>query len=138
MTEREKYEYWLEYAKADLDTAEFMVESRRWLYVSYMCQQAIEKLVKGLFGLYINFDDIPRVHNITRLINDFADKLPQAINRDTLDFFNLLSDYYLNNRYPEYIQQLKERMAEGNSREVLIKTKEAFAWLLTLTPSELK
>ena len=138
MTEREKYEYWLEYAKTDLDTAEFMVESKRWLYVMFMCQQAIEKLVKGLYGLYINFDDIPRVHNITRLFNDFTDKLPQSINRDYIEFFNLLSDYYLNNRYPEYVQHLRERMAEGKSREVFMKTKEVFEWLLTLTPSKLK
>ena len=138
MTEHEKFEYWLEYAKADLDTAEFMVESKRWLYVTFMCQQAIEKLVKGLYGLYLSFDDIPHVHNITRLVNDFADKLPHSISRDKLDFFNLLSGYYSNNRYPEYVQQLKERMVEGNSREVFSKTKEVFAWLLTLMPSEMK
>ena len=136
MTEHEKYIYWLEYAQADLDTAEFMVQSKRWLYVAFMCQQAIEKLMKGLYGLYLDFDSIPRVHNITRLANDFADKLPQPISREYYDFFNLLSNYYINTRYPEYIESLKEKTTEGNLQEVFTKSKEVFEWLLTLKPLE--
>ncbi|MDR0308069.1 MAG: HEPN domain-containing protein [Chitinispirillales bacterium] len=40
---------------------------RRWLYVVFMCQQAMEKLVKGLYNYYIG-DDVPRIHNIVNLM----------------------------------------------------------------------
>ncbi|MCL2035461.1 MAG: HEPN domain-containing protein [Oscillospiraceae bacterium] len=48
MDTQEKYEHWLEYAKYDLDTADAMFNAGKWLYVAFMCQQAVEKLVKGL------------------------------------------------------------------------------------------
>ncbi|MFP3043094.1 HEPN domain-containing protein [Treponema primitia] len=50
MTEQEKFNYWLEYAEYDLQSAEAMFAGRRWMYVIFMCQQAFEKLVKGAVG----------------------------------------------------------------------------------------
>ncbi len=47
MDTHEKFEYWLDNAKYDLETAEAMLISKRWLYVVFMCQQAIENWLKG-------------------------------------------------------------------------------------------
>ena len=73
MTNEEKYEYWLDMAEYDLETAGAMYEKGRWIYVQFMCQQALEKLVKGLYILYVD-DDIPRVHNIRAVLEKFDDK----------------------------------------------------------------
>ena len=134
MDREKKFKYWEGYAQEDLKTAEAMIQTERWIYVAFMCQQAIEKLVKGLYGMHLDFDNIPRTHNISRLINDFVDKLPEKINTDTLDFFDLLTRYYLNNRYPDYVNELSQQTKEGNSKEIYNKTKEVFAWLLILKP----
>jgi HEPN domain-containing protein len=134
MNEQEKYEYWLSFAQEDLKTAEAMIKTKRWLYVTFCCQQAIEKLVKALYGLYLGFDSIPRVHNITRIVNDFANKLPQPVKQEYFDLFDLLTRYYLNNRYPDYVEQLSGQAKEGNSRDIFAQTKEAFTWLLTMRP----
>jgi len=134
MNATEKFEHWLDFAQYDLETASTMLSGGRWLYVVFMCQQAIEKLVKGLYGFYLEFDDVPRTHNITRLVNDFADQLPQQIGQDMLDFFDLLTRYYLNNRYPDYVDDLSIRTQEGDAKNVYYKTKEVFTWLLTLKP----
>jgi HEPN domain-containing protein len=48
MTPEEKFDYWLDIAEYDLKTAEAMFETGRWLYVVFMCQQAMEKLSKLL------------------------------------------------------------------------------------------
>ena len=48
----EKYSYWEDIAVYDLGTAEAMLNSGRYLYVVFMCQQAVEKITKGLFILY--------------------------------------------------------------------------------------
>jgi HEPN domain-containing protein len=58
MDAQEKYAYWLDIAQYDLETANAMFDSGRWLYVVFMCQQALEKLAKGLYVLYID-DNIP-------------------------------------------------------------------------------
>jgi len=133
MTAEDKFKYWLEYAEYDLGTAEAMLKSGRWLYVVFMCQQAIEKLVKGLYILYMD-DNVPRIHNIRPLVERFEDKLPVKIPDDNYVFFDKLSDYYLNNRYPEYISKLGSQMKEHDVSPILLQTREVFSWLLTLKP----
>jgi HEPN domain-containing protein len=131
---QEKYNYWKDYAQEDLKTAGAMIQTQRWTYVVFMCQQAIEKLVKGLYGMYLDFDKIPHTHNISKLVKDFVGKLPERVDADMFDFFDLLTRYYLNNRYPDYVNELHQQTKEANSKEIYNKTKEVFAWLLTLKP----
>ena len=133
MTAEEKYEYWLDIAEYDLGTAISLYEKGRWLYVSVMCQQAIEKLVKGLYTLYVD-DNIPRIHNIKNIIERFEDKLPAAIPEEKYRLFEDLSAYYLNNRYPDYMSKLSSQITEAEAKEILVLTKESFTWLLTLKP----
>jgi len=133
MTAEDKYEYWLDIAEYDLQTASSLCESKRWLYVLVMCQQAVEKLVKGLYILYVD-DDVPRLHDITKLLERFEDKLPVSVPPDKYSLFDKLSLYYLGSRYPEYISKLSTQVKEPVADAILTETKEAFAWLLTLKP----
>ena len=43
MTREEKVQYWLDIVADDLDLAEFLCQSGRWLYAAFMCHQVIEK-----------------------------------------------------------------------------------------------
>jgi len=133
MTNEQKYEYWLDIAEYDIVTAEAMLNGGRWLYVLFMCQQAVEKLVKGLYILYVD-DNVPRTHNIRLLVEAFESKLPFGVSPDKYSLFDKLTQYYLNNRYPEYISKLSSQVKEPEASSILVKTKEAFAWLLTLKP----
>jgi HEPN domain-containing protein len=110
---REKYEYWLETAQYDLETAETMLNGGRWLYVVFMCQQAVEKLVKGLYILYVD-DNIPRTHNIRALVERFENRLPEAVTDERYNLFEDLTIHYLNGRYADYKQRLNERLNEKN------------------------
>jgi HEPN domain-containing protein len=58
-------------------------------------------LAKGLFGLSFDFNTIPFTHNIKKLINPIADKIPVHIPQETWDFFVDLSQYAVNKRYPD-------------------------------------
>ena len=42
----DKAQYWIEISDYDLETAEAMLHSKRYLYVGFMCHQAIEKIFK--------------------------------------------------------------------------------------------
>ena len=90
--------------------------------------------MKGLYGLYIDFDSIPRVHNISFVINCFADKLPQSVTQEQFKFFNILSRYYFNDRYPDSAEDAFEDTQEGDVQKMFDKTKEVFSWLQTLKP----
>ena len=130
MNSTNKFEYWRDIAQYDLDTAQAMFAAGRWLYVVFMCQQAIEKLCKGLYLLFID-DDIPRIHDINSLITKFADKLTEPIDDDKRLLFAKLSAFYLNNRYPEYKEHLSTSLSKEEAQDVLNKSKEVFKWLLT-------
>ena len=133
MNAHEKYEYWLDIAQYDLDSAETMLSGKRWLYVVFMCQQSIEKLVKGLYVLYID-DNIPKTHNIRVLVEKFENLLPESITDDCYDLFEDLTIYYLSGRYADYKQKMSERLNEQTATDFLNRTKEVFSWLLTLKP----
>ena len=129
----EKFNYWLDIAQYDLRTAEAMFETGRWFYVVFMCQQSIEKLVKGLYLLYID-DNIPRLHDINGIFDRFESKLSGKITEDQANLFDTLSTFYLRNRYPDYTPAASTLATEDFAQTILEKTKEAFQWLLTMKP----
>jgi len=131
MDAQAKFDYWLDIAQYDLVVAESMLNNKHWLYVVFMCQQAIEKLIKGLYSYYMP-DTPPHLHNIKTIATRVEPNLPTAIPDDTMDFFDELTAYYLNNRYPDYVSKLSAQISETEATEVIKKTKEVFSWLLTL------
>jgi len=133
MNPQEKFEYWLDIAQYDLDTAEAMLKSKRWLYVVFMCQQAIEKLVKGLYVLYVD-DNIPKSHNIRILFEKYEDQLPDKATEEIYDLFDNLTIHYLNGRYADYKQKLSELLDEEIAADFYIQSKEVFAWLMIMKP----
>ena len=133
MTNNEKFEYWLDTAQYDLETAEAMLDSKRWLYVVFMCQQAIEKLVKGLYVLYID-DNVPRTHNITVLIEKMEHLLPKKMTEENYDLIEELTIYYIKGRYTDYKRKLSASLKESDAGAIYKKAKVMFEWLLTLKP----
>ena len=133
MESQEKFEYWLDIAQYDLKTAEAMLETGRWFYVFFMCQQAIEKLVKGLYLLYID-DDVPRLHDINVIFDRFKEELPEQLTDERVKLFDTLSKVYLRSRYPDYTPALSSLITGEAAQSVYEKSKEAFQWLLTMKP----
>lgn len=40
--------YWVELAEYDIETANILLERKRYLYVLFTCQQSVEKMLKAL------------------------------------------------------------------------------------------
>ena len=137
----EKYEYWEDIAQYDLGTARAMLQSGRYLYVVFMCQQAIEKLVKGLYVLYTGMEP-QRTHNIWLIFKAFSEsdmflqrvRDPDFENKKTAykPFFAELVAYYISERYPSYREKLSETVKSEKARQVMTKTEEVFQWLQSL------
>jgi HEPN domain-containing protein len=133
MSPQEKFEYWLDAAESDLRAATVLLNGGQWLYVAFMCQQAVEKLVKGLYTLYLD-DDPPRTHNIMQVMDKFADRLPAGLPAETRKLFDHLTGYYLNNRYPDFKKELGSKLDGSKAKDMLSRTQEVVSWLLTLKP----
>lgn len=139
LNNQEKYEYWEDIANYDLETAEAMLNSGKYLYVVFMCQQSIEKLVKGLYVLNKG-EEPPRIHNIWNIFDRIYDV--NKLEEDTVkieeyfSFFDELLAYYISERYPSYKEKLSKSIDKEKAREVLVKTKEVFSWLKSLITLE--
>jgi HEPN domain-containing protein len=131
MNKEEKYAYWLDVAEYDLQSAEAMFASRRWVYVVFMCQQAIEKLMKGLYVYYID-DDVPRIHTLGSIYERLEDKLPTKAENKYYALFDRLTAYYIKGRYPGYKEKISKSVNKEVAQQTLNAASEAFKWLLTL------
>ncbi len=121
---RPSYEKWIERSQYDLDTADALLAAGRYIYVVFMCQQAIEKIFKAV--LAHRALEIPPIHNLRRLAETggFLHELPH----DELRRLDFLSQFYLNARYKEDIQELSRQVGESTAREFVQWSREKVTW----------
>jgi HEPN domain-containing protein len=117
--------HWVERSRYDLDTAKAMLNAARYLYVAYMCQQTIEKMIKAIIAQQ-GKENYP-IHNLNRLaeIAEISNKLSQ----EQLDFIAELTPYHIEARYGDYKESLSEIIDEQRARSVYEKTLGLFQWL---------
>ena len=116
--------YWLNLAEYDLETAEAMLKSQRYIYVLFVSQQALEKALKAAIVKFTNRFP-PRIHDLVRL----AEVANLNLEKNQKDLLAKLSFYYLESRYPEEIKDLHSQVDKKLASEYLQKTKEFFSWL---------
>ena len=117
--------HWVERAEYDLGTAKAMLDTGRYLYVGYMCQQAAEKLLKAIIAQQ-NKENLP-IHNLSRLVE--IAEIKNHLNSEQFNFLAELTPYCIEARYGDYKESLSEIINEQNAREVYEKTQEIFKWL---------
>lgn len=66
MMDVDKVKYWTEIYDYDLETAEAMIQTKRWLYVGFMCHQTIEKIFKAYWCSKIEGTS-PMSHNLINI-----------------------------------------------------------------------
>jgi len=120
-------ERWAEQARYDLDTARAMLDSGRYLYVVFCCQQAVEKMLKAVIAKRTNTFP-PRIHALVRL----AETATLDLSEERAQFFRELSIYYIQTRYPEEIQALAAKLSQGQAGRILEQTEETVQWLSSM------
>ena len=117
--------YWVERAEYDLETAKAMLETARYLYVAYMCQQAVEKLLKALIAQQ-NKETLP-IHNLNRLAEIAG--ISDHLDPEQFGFLAELTPYCVEARYGDYKESLSEIVNAEKAKVVYEKTREIFGWL---------
>ena len=117
-------QYWIDISKYDLDTAQSLLEAKRYLYVLFMCQQSLEKMFKAIVTLKTK-EFPPRIHNLVRLAG-----LAGFDNKDIdIEFLDKLSFYYIETRYPEEHIKLHKQVSKKLAGEYYRITKRTYKWL---------
>ena len=111
---------WLDSAIYDIETAESMYESGKYIYTIFMCHLALEKILKAKVQ-EITEKMPPRVHNLRYLL-----KLTQlTISDETFEFISKLSDVSIPTRYPEDFPKLTASYNKKSVKEYLKKQKKS-------------
>jgi len=117
--------HWVERAEYDLGTAKAMLDTGRYLYVGYMCQQSAEKLLKAIIAQQ-NKENLP-IHNLSRLVE--VAEIKNHLNSEQFNFLAELTPYCIEARYGDYKESLSEIINEQKAKEIYEKTREIFKWL---------
>ena len=79
----DKVIYWIEMSDYDIETADAMLATGRYLYVGFMCHQTIEKILKAYWTK--NLTEIPlKIHSLSRLAEKTG--LSKQFTEEQLDF----------------------------------------------------
>lgn len=126
MEKQEKIKYWKELAEYDLETADAMLSSGRYLYVGFMCHQVIEKILKAFYSA--NSDDTPPyTHNLKHLANKM--NIYDTMTDEQKDTIDLLLPLNIEARYPTYKEQLLRSLSHEKCIDIIEQTKALKTWI---------
>ena len=127
--------YWLKIASYDLKTAEAMLNSKRFLYVGFMCHQSIEKILKGIYSK--KFNEIPpKIHNLARLLKII--KLENEIPNNYVELINELNPLNIATRYLDQELDIINNLDYEYSSKLLERTRRLFKWFKEKLQSKIK
>ncbi|MEW6040084.1 MAG: HEPN domain-containing protein [Elusimicrobiota bacterium] len=119
---------WIEHARYDLETARAMLRTGRFLYVAFMCQQTVEKILKAMVAQ--KGKEILPVHNLVRLAE--MAEIYFSLSTEQQDFLADLSPFVIKARYGTYKKRLSEIIDKRKSTKILLQTEEIFKCLLKM------
>jgi HEPN domain-containing protein len=121
-----KTKNWLDIAQDDFEVAGYLFEKKKYLYCIFFCQQTIEKAIKAVYFEKYNKTP-PRKHDLMALAGAVG-ILPE-LDEATKDFFDLLSQYYLESRYAEDRDAMVISCTGPLTKNLLNKAGELLTWL---------
>ncbi len=129
MSEYAKSSYWFESAEYDLATAKAMLDTKRYLYVGFMCHQTIEKALKGVFVSRFPEEDLPYIHRLVRLSNQAG--LTEEMSDSQLALLDSLSPMNIEARYPLHKEMLLKSLTPERCEQLIGETEALLKWLKT-------
>ncbi len=121
-----KIKYWVDLSEYDLETAEAMLRSRRYLYVGFMCHQSIEKAFKALYTK-LKSESAPYSHSLSYLAKqgNFYGEF-SALQKEFIDQIEPLN---IEARYPSHKDRLLKSLSDEKCIEIIQNTKEIVEWI---------
>lgn len=115
---------WINQADYDIDTAEAMFQSGRYIYTIFMIHLAIEKSLKAVL-VENSHETPPKIHNLVLLLKQTNIQLPEPLNK----FIMRLSMAGVSLRYPEELSKTLEKYPKTIAQEYLKMAREVLECL---------
>jgi HEPN domain-containing protein len=115
---------WFIQSDYDIETADAMLKTGRYVYCVFMCHLSLEKALKGL--IVEKLDKVPsKIHNLIFL----ADELNLELKEEQLKFVYKLNALSITTRYPEELKKLLKIFNAESTEQILNSTKEIQQWI---------
>ena len=103
-----------------------MLKSKRHLYVGFMCNQVVEKILKAYY-VKNKKEQPPYTHKLRRLAEE--SNLYKTMTEEQKDFLDIVSPLNIEARYPERKKELFEALSDETCKNILNKTEEFVLWI---------
>jgi HEPN domain-containing protein len=124
MSTDKKYDEWFFQSDYDLDTAEAMFNTERYVYCVFMCHLSLEKALKGLL-IKQTSEFPPKNHSLVF----FVEKLNLKISEEYYSFLFTLNKISVPTRYPDDLRKLIIDLDKEKTISILENTKEVQKWI---------
>jgi len=125
MTNQEKVQHWINISDYDVETAEVMMQSKRYLYVGFMCHQAVEKIFKAAYAK-LKEDTPPFSHDLEYIAVQSG--FYETLSEKQQDFIVELTPLNIQTRYSEYKGEMEKRLTPSKCAKILEQTKTLQQW----------
>ena len=118
--------YWIKMSDYDLETAEAMLATGRYLYVGFMCHQTIEKILKARWSNRLEEPPL-KIHSLSRLAERTG--LDKELPEELMGFIDRLEPLNIEARYPSYKERLMKSLTKEYCKWLLAQTKDLQQWI---------
>lgn len=122
----DKATYWIEMSDYDFDTAKAMLETKRYLYVAFMCHQTIEKILKAYWSNVLEEPPL-KIHSLSRLAEKCG--LDKVMSEEQADFIDELEPLNIEARYPSYKERLMKNLTADRCKYLIEQTDKLRTWI---------
>ena len=120
----DKTQYWIDLADYDIETARAMLQTKRLLYVGFMCHQTAEKALKAIIA---NNDDAPpKIHGLMKLAQ--LGGVYDTMSEEQKDLLDTLDPLNIAARYPEQKAKLAAMLTLETCKNILAETEALLCW----------
>ncbi len=119
---------WFLQADYDLDTADAMLKSDRYIYTIFMVHLSLEKAIKGIYAQTFQ-DNPPKTHHLLYLIEKIQSKVLFDIPEDIFAPIREIDKVNVPVRYPENLHELSKSYTKETSEEIILSAKAVLKWL---------
>ena len=125
MTSAEKIQRWINLSDYDMETAEAMWQTKRYLYVGFMCHQVVEKIFKACYAK-LKENDPPFTHDLEYIA--LKSGFYESLSEKQQDFVDELNPLNIETRYSEYKEEISKGLTPAKCAELLEQTKKMQQW----------
>jgi len=123
----QKIKYWTSLAQYDIETAGAMLRTGRYLYVGFMCHQAVEKMLKAAWQAAHTSGIPPRTHNLERLATEAGLLDTLSVRQRTL--LAELEPLNVEARYPSHKSALMKKLTKRYCTALVGRATRLMVWI---------